>query len=195
MPARRFPPPWSVDVTPNCFIVRDANGQQIAYVYYECEPGRQSAAKLLSKDEARRIASNIAKLPVLLKQAKSGLCCVMLPRLGRIRHANINESRLGAWLCWCIRVCCGHACPRSVLLPATSGLRLRLRTRLSDLEWMPAGLDSSGRKLRPIPRSGWWRMAHMERLPARIHHTGRKLRPIPRSHWSRPAAGAPWLDI
>jgi len=43
--------------------VRDANKQQLPYVYYENEPGRRSAAKLLSKDEARRIASNIAKLP------------------------------------------------------------------------------------------------------------------------------------
>src|SRR6266568_3232061 len=60
MPARRFPPPWSAEVTPNCFIVRDANGQALSYVYYESEPGRRSAAKLLSKDEARRIAANIA---------------------------------------------------------------------------------------------------------------------------------------
>ena len=35
---------------------RDANGQALSYVYYESEPGRRSAAKLLSKDEARRIA-------------------------------------------------------------------------------------------------------------------------------------------
>jgi|SRR5215472_8317682 len=62
MPSRRFPPPWTAEVTPNCFIVRDADGQQLAYVY-ESEPGRRSAAKLLSKDEARRIAANFAKLP------------------------------------------------------------------------------------------------------------------------------------
>ena len=57
---RRFPPPWTAEVTPNCFIVRDADGQQLAYVYFESEPGRRSA-KLLTKDEARRIAANIAK--------------------------------------------------------------------------------------------------------------------------------------
>jgi hypothetical protein len=32
---RRFPPPWSAEVQPNYYVVRDANGQQLAYVYYE----------------------------------------------------------------------------------------------------------------------------------------------------------------
>jgi hypothetical protein len=63
MTARRFPPPWFVDELEACFVVRDHNGQQLAYVYYEEEPGRRSAAKLLSKDEARRVAVNVAKLP------------------------------------------------------------------------------------------------------------------------------------
>ena len=44
---------------PHAFVVRDGNGQQLAYIYYENEPGRRSAAKLLSKDEARRIAVNL----------------------------------------------------------------------------------------------------------------------------------------
>jgi hypothetical protein len=60
---RHFPPPWTVEETDACFIVSDANGQKLAYVSFEEEPGRCSAAKLLSKYEARRIAANIAKLP------------------------------------------------------------------------------------------------------------------------------------
>jgi hypothetical protein len=37
-------------------VVRDHNGQQLAYVYIEDEPRRRSAAKLLERDEALRIA-------------------------------------------------------------------------------------------------------------------------------------------
>jgi len=48
--------------------VRDHDDQQLAYVYFEDEPGRRSAVKLLTKDEARRIASNVAKLPDLVSR-------------------------------------------------------------------------------------------------------------------------------
>ena len=68
---RRFPPPWSVEELDACFVVRDHSGQALAYVYYEEEPGRRSAAKLLTKDKARRIAANIAKLPELLSRRQT----------------------------------------------------------------------------------------------------------------------------
>jgi hypothetical protein len=68
MSARRFPPPWPVDETTACLIVRDHNAQALAYVYFEDEPGRRTAAKLLTRDQARRIAANMATLPGFLKR-------------------------------------------------------------------------------------------------------------------------------
>jgi hypothetical protein len=61
----RDPPPPSVEELETCFVVTDNAGQKLAYIYFEDEPGRRSAAKLLSKD----IAANIAKLPVLIPKA------------------------------------------------------------------------------------------------------------------------------
>jgi hypothetical protein len=59
-------PPWEIDDNGKCFIIRDHSGQALAYIRYEEEPGRRSAANLTSRDEARRIAVNMAKLPELL---------------------------------------------------------------------------------------------------------------------------------
>jgi hypothetical protein len=55
------PPLWSVEETEACFNVRDHNGQALAYVYCEGEPGRRSASHLMTRDEARRIAVNIGQ--------------------------------------------------------------------------------------------------------------------------------------
>ena len=50
MTERRFPPPWSVEELDAAFVVTDSTGQKLAYDYFEDEPGRQAAAKLLSKE-------------------------------------------------------------------------------------------------------------------------------------------------
>jgi hypothetical protein len=62
-PTRRFPPPWSIDETAACFIVRDGDKQALAYVYFENEPGRRSSAKLLTRDEAFLIAVKSPNCP------------------------------------------------------------------------------------------------------------------------------------
>jgi len=64
---RRFPRPWDIEeINKAAFVVRDNNGTALAYVYYEEEPDRRTAAGLLTRDEARRIAANFARLPDLL---------------------------------------------------------------------------------------------------------------------------------
>ena len=55
---RRFPPPWTFEEHNDaCFIVKDATGQALGYFHFEDEPGQRSAAKLLTRDEARRAHS------------------------------------------------------------------------------------------------------------------------------------------
>jgi hypothetical protein len=66
MTARRFPPPWRADPMPGGYVVRDANGQALAYMYSRDSDAEARRAKVLTKDEARRIAVNIARLPELL---------------------------------------------------------------------------------------------------------------------------------
>jgi hypothetical protein len=61
-----FPPPWSVEELDGCIIVWDRNGQALIYIYFEDDPRRRSVAKLLTRDDARQIAANIARLPSLL---------------------------------------------------------------------------------------------------------------------------------
>jgi hypothetical protein len=67
---RRFPPPWRVDKIPAGYVVRDANGQALAWVYSRADPTEAAQAKVLSADEGRRIAGNIARLPELPEEVE-----------------------------------------------------------------------------------------------------------------------------
>jgi len=63
---RRFPPPWQVQQIPGGFKVLDASGQALAYIYARETKAEADIAKVLTFDEARRIAVYVAKLPGLL---------------------------------------------------------------------------------------------------------------------------------
>jgi hypothetical protein len=49
--SRRFPPPWRAEPIPGGYIVRDANGQALTYLYSRDNPTEALQAKMLTKDE------------------------------------------------------------------------------------------------------------------------------------------------
>ena len=64
---RCLPAPWSVERISGGYVLRDANGQALAYVYSRATESEAIQAKVLTDDEARRVAVNIARLPNLLR--------------------------------------------------------------------------------------------------------------------------------
>jgi len=91
MAERRFPPP-AVETIPGGFKVIDANGQSLAYVY-SCETkDAADIAKVLTEDEARRIAANIAKLPDLLGKVRPDDNIQAVGNLSDERHEAENTT-------------------------------------------------------------------------------------------------------
>ena len=83
---RRFPPPWSIEEHQESFIVKDANDQRIAYLYFEDEPQRRMSTKRLTRDEAFLFAVNIAKLPSVPRQILKDI-----PRPPNTKESILNE--------------------------------------------------------------------------------------------------------
>jgi hypothetical protein len=85
MPERRFPPPWSVEETAPCFIVRDANGQALAFIYCEDEPGRRADGQ--AADPRRGPAHRRQH-----RQAAGAAEAGVVNRTGRIAYAFSKSS-------------------------------------------------------------------------------------------------------
>ena len=62
--------PWYADKISGGYVVRDANGQALAYVYARATMAEATQAKVLTQNEARRIAANIVRLPSLLRSGQ-----------------------------------------------------------------------------------------------------------------------------
>lgn len=68
MTTRKLSAPWTVLEHEESFEVRSANGLELAFIYFEDSPTRRDLQKRLTRDEARRVAANIARMPELLKR-------------------------------------------------------------------------------------------------------------------------------
>ena len=70
MSEERLKTPWVAIEHPESFEVQDASGQHLVYIYFEDEPGRRRATGRISKEMARRLASQITKLPKYIAVAR-----------------------------------------------------------------------------------------------------------------------------
>jgi hypothetical protein len=68
MTSRRFPAPWQVEQIPGGYKVLDATAQALAYVCARERKADADIAHVLTTDEAKRIAVNVARRPSILPE-------------------------------------------------------------------------------------------------------------------------------
>jgi hypothetical protein len=64
MTQRTFPGPWRVEASESAFVVTDAKGFPVAYLYWKPQPALHD--RFMTRTEALVIAEQMAKLPDLL---------------------------------------------------------------------------------------------------------------------------------
>ena len=132
MTPRGFPSPWSVEETDVCFVVRDHNGQALAYVYFEEEPGRRwgsghktsehymrgatHSRRFLPTDQIRgshaRIGRRGASESICLSAVgpwRSALCWSDTQRCRGASHAQRMGDKAKPPVLRCRRLCCESA--------------------------------------------------------------------------------------
>jgi hypothetical protein len=92
----RSPPSRSVEELHGCIIVWDQDGQALAYVYYEDNPVKRAIAKLLTREKARQVAANIAKLPADGTPEAALAICERVAEVQVLLHDHIECGRHSA---------------------------------------------------------------------------------------------------
>jgi hypothetical protein len=67
---RTFALPFALIENGESFVVSNAKGYPLAYVYHEDEPGRRTVTRRLTREDARKLATQIARLPELLDELR-----------------------------------------------------------------------------------------------------------------------------
>ena len=106
MSERSFPPPWSVEETDACFIVRDGKGQTLAYAYFSNRPFWEGAPlvigyvlgrsrRLVHVEHVRRLGESFGVLRRVLNVAvaKAYRVFVSCPLLGNAHQACLDGRR------------------------------------------------------------------------------------------------------
>jgi hypothetical protein len=68
MVKRRYPAPWKMQENDESYVVTDALGQPLAYVYFEDEPQRQVSTKRIRQGDAYQLAHAIKRIPERLRR-------------------------------------------------------------------------------------------------------------------------------
>jgi hypothetical protein len=68
MARRRYPGPWKVIENGESYLVTDATGNKLAYVYFEDEPQRRMAMGRIGQADAYQLANLIARIPGFIRR-------------------------------------------------------------------------------------------------------------------------------